>query len=721
MLNLTRWMTRHRRLVVCAWLVIAVGALAASQAVGRRVTNNYSLPNTDSQRAVDLLKGSFPSQAGDTDQMVFHARTGTLDQPSARAAIAPMLRRVATLPHVAAVQSPYAAGAHAVSTDRTVAFATVSFDQRANRLPTSAVERVISTAEAARSSTLQVELGGQAIKQAEKTGLGFVTMVGIGAAILVLLISFGSFLAMGLPIVTALLGLGAGLGLIGLVSHLVDMVDFSADLALMIGLGVGIDYALFVVTRFRDAYRENGGNVQAAVEQAMNTAGRAILFAGATVVVALLGMFAVGVPVFYGAAIAASLGVLLVLFASLTLLPALLTSFGKRIGSRRSRHARPANSESGFWTRWVALIQRQPALAALGATALLLVLAAPALGLRLGASDAGNDPTSQTTRKAYDLLAGGFGAGFNGPLQLAVQLPRSGGQAALARLTGSLKTTPGVASVAKPRLNAAGNTAAIAVYPTSSPQSQQTTSLVKQLRNQVLPPVAKDTGATVYIGGATATQVDFAHVVSKKLPLFIGIVVAVSALLLLLVFRSLVIPLQAALMNLLSILAALGVTQAIFERGWLGGLLGIQPGPIESFLPVMVFAIVFGLSMDYEVFLVSRIHEEWQRRGDNTAAVREGLVRTGRVITAAAAVMIVVFASFAAADDRVLKLLGVSMATAVFLDALVIRTILLPAVLELTGRHTWAFPSWLHRWLPRLAIEPEADGRQLEPALKEAA
>jgi RND superfamily putative drug exporter len=283
--------------------------------------------------------------------------------------------------------------------------------------------------------------------------------------------------------------------------------------------------------------------------------------------------------------------VLLVLFASLTLLPALLTFSGKRIGSRR-RRARRASSGSGFWTRWVGSIQRRPAVAALGATALLLVLAAPALGLRLGASDSGNDPKSQTTRRAYDLLADGFGAGFNGPLQLAVQLPRDGGQAALARVTTTLQTTPGVASVAKPQLNAAGNTAAIAVYPTSSPQSQQTTSLVKHLRNDVLPPVAKATGSAVYVGGATATQVDFAHVLSDKLPLFIAIVVAVSALLLLVVFRSLLIPLQAALMNLLSIAAALGVVQAIFERGWLGGLLGIQPGPIEAWVPVMVFAIV---------------------------------------------------------------------------------------------------------------------------------
>jgi RND superfamily putative drug exporter len=372
----------------------------------------------------------------------------------------------------------------------------------------------------------------------------------------------------------------------------------------------------------------------------------------------------------------------------------------------------------GFWFRWVGLIQRRPAWAALASTALLLVLAAPALGLRLGASDSGNDPANQTTRRAYDLLAAGFGSGFNGPLQLAVKLPAAHSTSSLTRYTAALQHTPGIASVAAPRLNPAQDTAAIAVYPTTSPQSMQTTSLVKHLRSEVLPPIAQATGTAVYVGGATATQVDFAHVLSGKLPLFIGLVVLVSALLLLVVFRSLLIPLQAALMNLLSIAAALGVVQAIFERGWLGGLLGIQPGPIDAFIPVMVFAIVFGLSMDYEVFLVSRIHEEWQHRGDASAAVREGLSRTGRVITAAAAVMVAVFASFAAGDDRVLKLFGVAMATAVFLDAVVIRSILMPAVLELFGRYTWAFPRWADRRLPRLAIEPAA---QPVPALDEAA
>jgi putative drug exporter of the RND superfamily len=718
MLKLTRWTIAHRRIVVVGWIVLAVGVLGVSQALGKRNANNFSLPNTDSQRAVDLMQSRFPAQAGDSDQIVFRTRTGKLTDASARAAIKPMLVRVARLPHVAGVVSPYDAGANAVSKAGTIGFATVEFDQKANLLPKAAIDRVINTAEAVRSPALQVELGGQAIKQAQQTSLGFATGVGLIAAVVVLLLSFGSLLAMGLPIVTALFGLGAGLGVIGLGSHLVDMVDFSSELALMIGLGVGIDYALFIVTRYRDAYRDNGGDVRGALELAMNTAGRAILFAGATVVIALLGMFALGVSFLYGVAIAASLGVLLVLAASLTLLPALLMFTGKRIGGVRSRRGRPREPRAGFWTRWVGLIQRWPVWAALGSTALLLALASPALGLRLGASDSGNDPPTQTTRHAYDLLAAGFGPGFNGPLQLAVSLPSAGDIGGLARFTTTLRDTPGIASVAAPRLNPARDTAAIAAYPTTSPQSDQTTSLVKRLRSDVLPPLAKATGATVYVGGATAIQVDFAHVLSGKLPLFIGLVVLLSALLLLVVFRSLLIPVQAALMNLLSIAAALGVVQAIFERGWLAGLIGVQPGPIEAFIPVMVFAIVFGLSMDYEVFLVSRIHEEWQHRGDASAAVREGLSRTGRVITAAAAVMVAVFASFAAGDDRVLKLFGVAMATAVFLDAIVIRSILMPAVLELSGRYTWAFPRWADRRLPRLAIEPAA---QPVPALDEAA
>jgi putative drug exporter of the RND superfamily len=718
MLNMTRWTIAHRKIVLLFWFVLALGLFALTQAVGTRKANNFSLPHTGSQRAVDLLKSHLPAQAGDADQIVFHTRNGKLTDAPARAVIVPLLERIRRLPHVTGVVSPYQPGADTVSKSGSIGFATVTFDERANQVPKAAIDRVVKTAESGRSPSLQVELGGLAIEQTQQANLGVATGVGLLAAVLVLLLSFGSLPAMGLPIVTALLGLGAGLGVIGLASHLVDMVDFSTELALMIGLGVGIDYALFIVTRFREAYRANGGDLAAAVELAMNTAGRAILFAGATVVIALLGMFALGVNLLDGAAIAASLGVLLVLAASLTLLPALLMFTGRRVGRARSRRSRANPPSAGFWVRWIGWIQRRPAWAALGATAVLLVLAVPALGLRLGASDAGTDPANHTTRRAYDLLAIGFGSGFNGPLLLAVRLPNAGKTAALARLTTTLRHTRGVASVAAPRLSPARDAAVIGVYPTTPPQSAETTSLVKRLRTRVLPPLAAATGTTVYVGGATATQIDFSHVLGTKLPLFIAIVVLLSALLLLVVFRSLLIPLQAALMNLLSIAAALGVVQAIFERGWLGGLIGVRPGPINAFIPVMVFAIVFGLSMDYEVFLVSRIHEEWQHRRDASAAVREGLAHTGRVITAAAAVMIAVFISFALGDERIVKLFGVAMATAVFLDAIVIRSILLPAVLELSGRRTWAFPRWLRRRLPQLAIEPAAERA---PALEEAA
>jgi RND superfamily putative drug exporter len=722
-LNIARWTMAHRRIVVLAWIVAAVGIFAVSSSVGKKNASNFTLPGTGSQHAVDLLKSRFPAQAGDADQIVFHARTGTLQNATDRAAIATTLARVARLPHVTNVVSPFAAGAHSISPDGTIAFATVNFDKRADAVPKAAVKRVITAAESARSAKLQVELGGQAIEQAQQSSLGFATVVGIAAAILILLISFGSFSAMGLPIATALLGLGAGVGVITLASHVVPMPDFASELALMIGLGVGIDYALFIVTRFREDYRRNGGDVPRAIEAAMNTSGRAVVFAGATVVIALLGMFALGVSILNGAAVAAAIGVVLVLGASLTLLPALLAVAGRRIGEtgRRGRRAQGAASDAkpGFWQRWVRQVQRRPALIAIAATALMLAFAAPALGLRLASSDAGNDPASQTTRHAYDLLAKGFGPGFNGPLQLAVALPAAHDAAALKQMTAAVSSTHGVASVDAPRLNPGGTAAAIAVYPTTSPQSAQTSSLVTRLRDKVVPAVERSTSARVYVGGATASQVDFAHVLSSKLPLFIGVVVLVAALLLLLVFRSLVIPVQAALMNLLSIGASLGVVQAVFERGWFGGLFGVQAGPIDAFIPVLAFAIVFGLSMDYEVFLVSRVHEEWRARRDPTAAVSEGLARTGRVITAAAAVMVAVFGAFAISGNRVLEMFGFAMATAVFLDAIVVRMLLLPAVLQLLGRTTWALPRWLERRLPRVAIEAEPSSKplpRLEPA-----
>jgi RND superfamily putative drug exporter len=764
MLKLARWSTTHRRLVVIGWIamIVAVGALA--QSAGTEYSNNFTLPNSDAQRASDLLEHSFPTQAGDRDQIVFRVAGGSVLDPAVRAHMSAMFAEVAKLPHVSAVISPYAgpSAGKAISANHQIAFATVVFDEKANLLPVSAAERVVKVAQAARQPGFQVELGGQAIEATQQAGFGLSTAVGLMAAIVVLLITFGSLIAMGLPIVTALFGLGTGLSVIALFTHVVDTPNFSSELAAMIGLGVGIDYSLFILTRYREAYAGPGpthGRVKESVVQAMDTAGRAVLFAGTTVVIALLGMMLLGVDFLYGVAISASIGVLLVMFSALTLLPALLTFAGARL-ARPSRRARrrerreaaavatsaavggsgiaagaagngaptvsgngaataagaaggsstvsgngaPAPRE-GMWHRWSNFVGRHPHRVAVPSALIMLLIAAPAVALRLGSSDASNDPSNTTTYQAYRLLAEGFGEGFNGPLQVVVKLPHRDNASALRELQGELASASGVVSVTPPRLNPTGEVATFSVYPDSSPQAYATTVLVRDLREHVIPPVAARTGLVAYVGGVTAGGVDFATVLAHKLPLFIGVVVLLSALLLMVVFRSLVIPLQAAVMNLLSIGASLGVIVVIFQWGWFPGLLGVSPGPIESFIPVMLFAIVFGLSMDYEVFLVSRIHEQWTYTHDNRRAVGEGLALTGRVITAAAAIMVCVFLSFVLGEDRVIKEFGLSLASAVFLDALIVRCMLLPALLHIVGPRAWRFPASLDRRLPRMNIE----------------
>jgi RND superfamily putative drug exporter len=708
----------HRRSVVIGWLVLVIAALGISAAVGTEYSTNFSLPGTESQRAADLLTRDFPAQAGDADQIVFAVRSGRITETATRSRVEPMLAAVAKLPHVTGVSSPYTAnGARTISADGKIAFATVTFDKRANLIPPAATERVISVAKSAASPSLQVALGGQAIEQVQKPALGAATAVGLLAAIIVLLVTFGSLIAMGLPILTALLGLGTGIGLAGLASHLIGMPSFSTELAAMIGLGVGIDYALFIVTRFRENYLRDG-DVQAATAGAMDTAGRAVLFAGATVIIALLGQFLLGVSFLYGLAVASSLAVLMTMLAALTVLPALLSRFGERIVRRRGRRGREqstgaalgvsqSGTQAGFWVRWSGLIERHPWPGMIAGLAIMLVLASPVLALRLGNSDAGNNPPNQTTRQAYDLLAKGFGAGVNGPLLLVASLPHRDDASALASIAGAVRATGDVAAVSAARLSPRGLTAVFNVYPRSAPQALASTELATTLRNRTLPPLAAATGATLLVGGSNAAAIDFTHVLSSKLPLFVGIVVLLSALLLMVVFRSLVIPLQAAVMNLLSIGGSLGVVVAIFQWGWLGSLFGVKGAPIQAFIPVMLFAIVFGLSMDYEVFLVSRIHEEWNRTRDPHEAVRTGLASTGRVVTAAATIMICVFASFAVGDERVLKLFGLSLASAVFLDAFVVRSLLLPSVLQLLGRRTWTLPAWMEKRLPHIALDSD--------------
>jgi RND superfamily putative drug exporter len=704
MLTVARWSANHRRLVIAAWIVAVVSLMAASHVAGSKFANNLTLPGTDSTRGVELLKSSFPSASGDQDQIVFHTTGESIGSARSRARIARTIASVRHLPHVVSVVSPFAQPG-AVAHDGRTAFATLTFDEQAGDLPEASIEHVITNAQAQTTSGFDVQLDGFAITYAEKPSLGAATAVGLVAAIVVLLLTFGSLLAMGLPIVTALFGLGSGIALVTILGHVVDTAFFVPQIAAMIGLGVGIDYALFVVTRYRDAYVAHDGDGNAALGVAMATAGRAVLFAGATVVVALLGMLALGVSFLYSIGIASSIAVVLMMMGSATLLPALISLAPDRLARRRG-FGRSTAPGPTLIARWVAAVQRRPWTAAIAATGLMLALAVPAASLRLGLSDSGTDPAHTTTRRAYDQLAASFGPGFNGPLQVAATSAGGRPGALAARIGSALRATAGIVSVAPARVSPNGRTVEILAYPRTAPQSQATADLVNRLRSDVLGPLAARTHAAIHISGRTATAVDFGNTISRKLPIFLAVVIAISALLLLVVFRSLVVPVQAAAMNLLSIGASMGVVTALFQKGWFAGRTGLQAGPIDAYIPVVVFAIVFGLSMDYQVFLVSRIREFWVDRGDASGSVTSGLVASGRVVTAAAAVMIAVFLSFVGGDQRPLKMLGAGLATAVFLDAVVIRMVLLPAVFELLGRRAWSMPRWLAGRLPRLAIEP---------------
>ena len=709
MIRLARWCHDRRWIVLAIWIaaVLVIGAIAGG--AGSNYVNNLTIPGKGSQKASDLLQSRFPAQSGDNDTIVIHVKDGKVTDAAVRSAVTPMLAQVATLPHVAQVVSPYGPrGAGQVSKDGTIAFAQVNYDKRANDMPNTTGTKLLDTARKAQSDNVQIEAGGQVVEQSERKNPGATELIGFVAAAVILFLTFGSFIAMGLPLLTAIFGLAVGMTGVGILSNAIDTADFAPQLGAMIGLGVGVDYALFILTRYRDAYHDNGGDKREAVTTAMDTAGRAVLFAGATVVIALLGMLLLGVNFLYGVAIAASFVVALVMLASLTLTPAFLGFWGHKIGSTRRDRRRDAKEEEtgvahvSTWVRWSAFIQRRPWTIAIVTTLVLLAMCLPVLGMRLGSSDAGNNAKSTSTRQSYDLLSEGFGKGFNGPLVVAAE---TGNAAELAKLRQALATTPGVASVTPPGLNPARDTAVLRVYPTTSPQSAETADLIKHLRSDVIPPAA---GATpVYVGGLTAAFMDLSDIFASKLPLFIGVVVLLSALLLLLVFRSLVIPVQAAVMNLLSIGASLGVLVAVFQDGFMADALGIQPGPIQSFLPVMMFAIVFGLSMDYEVFLVSRIREEWVRSGDARTAVGMGLAKTGRVVTAAASIMILVFLSFMLGGDQIIKEFGLGLAVAVLIDAVVVRCLLLPAVLHLCGESTWKLPGWLDRVLPHMAIEGE--------------
>jgi len=706
--SLARWCQQHRLLVVVGWIVLLVGLGAVSKSAYK---DSFSLPDTDSTTAQNLLTTAFPAQAGESDTVVWHVAGGSVRDSAVQQHMTQTLDAIAKLPEVAAVTSPYtAAGATHISADGKTAFATVAFDKNAQQLTKADVQKVVDTAHAAATSAVEVEMGGNAVQQTEQTPTSSSELIGVLAAALVLFIAFGSLMAMLMPLLTAVAGVGSSIMAVGLLSHAITIASLAPTLGALIGLGVGIDYALFIVTRHRRGLQA-GLTVQESISIAVNTSGRAVLFAGGTVCIALLGMLVLGISFLNGVAIGASVTVVFTVLASLTLLPAMLSLLGHRVLSRRQRRKLKvdgalAAGTGGVWSKWADTVQRRPKILAGAALLVMLALSIPTLSLRLGSSDQGNDPASTTTRKAYDLLAEGFGPGFNGPLTLVAQAPTSADQAALTTLTGELRTLSGVASVTAIPMKAGATVGVVQVTPTTSPESNETSQLIDRLRSQVIPAAESGSTLKVYVGGATAIFKDFSGVLSGKLPLFITVIVGLGFLLLVVAFRSLLVPATAAVMNLLAAAASFGVIVAFFQWGWGSDPLGLgKAGPIEAFIPVMMLSILFGLSMDYQVFLVSRMNEEWVHTKDNARAVRVGQVETSRVITSAATIMICVFLAFAFGGERTIGEFGIGLSAAVLLDAFILRTVLVPAAMHMFGTANWWLPGWLDRRLPHLAIE----------------
>jgi RND superfamily putative drug exporter len=707
-----RWCIKHRLVAVLLWLLAFGGVAAAAGATGTAYSNDYDVPGTESGRATALLQGGFHGQGGDSDTIVWHTDSGSVRAVGVRQPMSEMLDEVAKLDGVASVNSPYGNdGADRTSPDGHTAYATVTFDEPADSIPKSRIEAVVATAKAAQTDAVQVELGGSAVALTEAPTSHVAEIVGVAVAAVVLFLAFGSLAASVLPIATALVSVGTAYAGIVLLGHVMTVADFAPMLGVLIGLGVGIDYALFIVTRHRKGLRR-GLPVAEAAQNAVATTGRAVVFAGATVCIALLGMLILRLSFLGGVAIAASLTVVLTVAASVTLLPALLSFIGMRALSRRERRRlfeRGPQPElpTGFAARWSAFVERHPKLLGAVAAVVMLLLALPTFSLHLGTSDQGNGPSTSTTRQAYDLLAEGFGPGVNGPLTLVARLDGADDRLAMDELPDALRGADGIKSVGPVTYSGSGDTAVLTVVPDSSPQSKSTSELVDRLRQDVLPTASDGTSLEVHVGGVTASYDDFAEIIVGKLPLFVGVVITLGCLLLLLAFRSIGIPLKAAAMNVAAVASSFGIVVTIFQWGWGSELLGLgRAGPIEPFLPVIMVSVLFGLSMDYQVFLVSRMYEEWLETGDNRRAVRVGLAETSRVINSAAVIMISVFLAFVLSGDRVIAMFGIALAAAVAVDAFVLRTLLVPALMHMLGGANWWLPRWLDRRLPRISIEP---------------
>ncbi len=757
--KLGRWCFRNRGKVALAWLgVLILGGVLSNAVIGTAYSTEFALPDVESRRGFDILDEHFSgsSAGGEGGTIVFRAEQGVAD-PEVQAAMTEFFDEASKIEGITLV-SPYSPeGAQQIAAQGPeagkIAYAQIGVSRETSLEEASAISEQLRQL-MPDVEGLQIELGGQIFATFEVPSS---ELLGIAFAIIVLILAFGSVLAMGLPIGLALVGIGLGTALVGILSNVLSIPDFATTVAVMLGLGVGIDYALFIVTRFRENIHA-GASLEESTAVAIDTAGRAVTFAATTVVISLMGMVLMNLGFVTGIAVACAVVVAVTAIASLTLLPAMIGFAGERIEVTRwrgliaalllavglvgiaiafqplaivglslaavvvvasfavpslrrevpKRAPRPIRETVPY--RWSRLIQRRPWLFAILGVVVLLALAYPYTDQRLAFADEGNYPEESTTRRAYDLLAAGFGPGFNGPLLLATEIPEGTDPAAVEAVSQALAADSGVAFVTPgiPNDPTAPTAVLWRLFPTTAPQDEATTDLVLRLRDDVLPRATEGTGLAVAVSGGVAASVDFSEYLASRTPIFIAVVLTLSFLLLMLVFRSLLVPLKAVIMNLLSLAAAFGIVTAIFQWGWGGGLLGLEPAPIEPFVPMMMFAIVFGLSMDYEVFLLSRIREEFVRTRDSRASVADGLALTARVITAAAAIMVVVFGSFIGETDRIIKLFGVGLATAVLVDATIVRMLLVPATMELLGDANWWLPKWLDRILPRISVEGHA-------------
>ncbi len=721
-----RFCSRHHWPTIGVWIVLAVGLIFLGQAGDSKTNDNLTLPGTDSTAATELLEDDLPEQAFGSNPLVIQAKAGaSLTAPKYATAIDQTVKRLNALHDVNSAVSPLSSqGAPFLSKDRSVAYVPVVLGVGPGELTEAQAQAVLDAGEPAEAAGLKTSVGAYVGQALSKPDTGVSDAIGIAAAIVILLFAFGTATAMALPILSAILGLACALSIIRLLESVVQVPSVASTLATMIGLGVGIDYALFIVTRHKLQLAE-GMELRESIARATATAGGAVVFAGFTVVIALCSLAFAGIPLVSTLGFTAAIAVVIAVFAASTLLPAMLGALGPHINSLRVQFGKTHadDKEPHGWTKWAEGVAKRPWRSALAALAVLVVLAIPIFQLELGQNDISALPKSTTARQAYDGLTQGFGPGVNGPLLIANEFDSAAeAKQVLPALEKKIAATADIAQVSEPTLDKTGTVGVFTVISKSAPWADETVSLVENLREPVIPEALAGTKAKAYVGGQTAGYIDLATQISDKLPLMIAIVVGLSFIVLLLAFRSLLVPIKAAAMNLLSVAAAYGVVTAVFQLGWGSSLIGLDhPIPIVSFVPLLMFAILFGLSMDYEVFLLTQMREHYKQTGKADRAVIEGLANTGRVITSAAAIMVCVFTSFVLNGNPLVKEFGVGLAVAIAIDATLVRCLLVPAIMVLLGRRAWWLPKWMERAVPHISIEGEEFFAKRDAALATAA